>query len=301
MEQNKYHEIVTDCIGRWGTPDEKIERFCDKFNDWISQISEDNHETVVELLKKFNYYPHNVTNKLLEKLHKRLITEYTISDSNTIYTMFKAKDGKGNSSIDYWVEYKNINNINKHICYDNITKITKEQWECIENIVFIDDCSGTGKTFRKNLGPYIEIFRGKSIFFVAIHMMKDAIQKIEQFAEEQQFRIFIINEISQDKAFSEWIFSEKFSEVKEDFIKASILLDIPPTEILGFEETESLMAFYNNTPNNTLGLFRYDIIKYYSIFPRRNDKKPPWQEMKRQKDIRNKQNYNRAFRSDVNG
>jgi hypothetical protein len=84
-------------------------------------------------------------------------------------------------------------------------------------------------------------------------------------------------------------------------METSKLLNIPEKEIFGFEMSESLMAFYNNTPNNTLGIFRYDTEKYKSIFPRKNDKRPLWQRMKEEKEIRKKQNYNAVVRSSADG
>jgi hypothetical protein len=81
------------------------------------------------------------------------------------------------------------------------------------------------------------------------------------------------------------------TENKRNFSLECDSMGIPPNEILGFKESESLMAFHNNTPNNTLGIFRFDTKNFKSIFPRNNDLKPNWYKMKCERERRKKQNY----------
>jgi len=69
-----YEELVGGCVGRWGKQDDKTKKFCEEFNNWIAQISDDSKDIIVELIKKFCYYPHSETNMLLMKLHNSLIS-----------------------------------------------------------------------------------------------------------------------------------------------------------------------------------------------------------------------------------
>jgi hypothetical protein len=278
--------------------DDRLEYFEDEFERWIEQIPEEVIPTVIILLDNFEYYSHSVANEWLYKLHKVLLEKYQITNEDTIYTFLKSKDGISNSSNDYWTEYKLINNINRNICYENIFGINKKQWEFINNIVYIDDCSGSGKSFLKELETKENIYQNKNIYFIAIHVMEDAIKKINKFSKNKNINIEVIRAVTQPKAFSPVFFNKNYEVEKTKIIEASKKLGIPKKEILGFKESESLMAFYNNTPNNTLGFLRYDVDnKYKSIFPRVNDKKPSWQRLKQEKINRKARNYNNVVRN----
>ena len=78
-----------------------------------------------------------------------------------------------------------------------------------------------------------------------------------------------------------------------------IVKKIKPDIILVHGDTSTvfvsaLVAFYNNTPNNTLGIIRYDTKSYTSLFPRKNDHVPHWMQLKKRKQGRTRANYNNA-------
>jgi hypothetical protein len=95
-----------------------------------------------------------------------------------------------------------------------------------------------------------------------------------------------------DKAFTKWVFdSEDCEKIKETFCKISRKRGISKSFIFGRDNVQALMAFYNNTPNNTLGLFWMESIKNNPVFCRRKDIIPEWMEMKSNKQKRNMENY----------
>lgn len=120
--------------------------------------------------------------------------------------------------------------------------------------------------------------------------MKAAVENIDIFAKEKNLKIYTFFMIEQDKAFNDEYFKSN-DAMKAEFVKLSRGLKIGRVHILGFEGSEGLFAFYNNTPNNTLGLFRYDTGQYRSLFPRKDDKKPTWMNLKEEKQVRQNQNY----------
>ena len=61
--------------------------------------------------------------------------------------------------------------------------------------------------------------------------------------------------------------------------------------ILGYKEAQSLMAFYTNTPNDTLGVFWLLSAKNKPIFERKKSKEPKWKKIKKEKKGRRKQQY----------
>ena len=288
-------DIKEICKNKWTAGfeiDARTKDALDNFDIWISKIPDEYKELSLILIQNLEYYPQKLTIKLLIELHSKLKELPTISDDNTIYAYIKSKDGKTNSSDEYWTMYKLFNNINREICYENIEAIDDWQWDYVENIVFIDDFSGTGQSFINELQEREERYYGKSIYFITICIMEDAIKKIKDYSQEKNINIFLIHYYMQKKTFTRDLFKDN-TDAKNLLIMLTEYLKIPKRESpLGFNESESLVAFHNNTPNNTLPVIRYDTKEYTSLFPRRHDRKPSWQRMRSEKKLRKNANYN---------
>lgn len=291
-------DFINKCITQWKgefSIDERLKNFSEKFEEWILQIPEDSREIVKTLIFNMSYYSSETANKWLEKLHNELLEQDNVTDDNTIYAFIKSKDGLSNSSNDYWTHYKAINHINSNLCVEDLSVISEEDWEFIDNIVFIDDFSGSGKSLIDELKKRSTIYSGKHVFFIALNVMQLAIDKINDFAKQFDIKIvFLVSDI-QKKAFERNMFSDN-PKAKNTIETISANFNIPKSHILGFKNSESLVAFYNNTPNNTLGFIRYDTDKYFSIFPRKNDPKPAWQLIDRTRK-RKINNYNNKVMS----
>ncbi len=286
------------CKDKWAAGfeiDTKTKKALDKFDVWLSQIPDEYKELSLVLIQNIEYYPRNLTNKLLMELHKKLLERPTVSDDNTIYAYIKSKDGKTNSSDEYWTMYKLLNDVNREFCYENINAIEDWQWEYVKNVVFIDDFSGTGKSFIKELKKSEDRYRGKNIYFITICVMEDAIQKIDNYSQLKNLNIFPVYYFMQKKTFKRDLFENNVN-AKRLLLALTTYLKIPKWESpLGFDESESLVAFHNNTPNNTLPIIRCDTEKYKSLFPRKHDTKPLWDKMKSESKGRRIANYNNKF------
>lgn len=301
---SKTANVKEICLEKWRNGetelDDRLYGFDNKFNSWLEQIPEKNRSTVLTLIKNIEYYSHKNTNKWLKILHQRLIeSNPSITDENTIYVFIKSKYGKTNSSNDYWTEYKGINKLNSNTCITDMDTIDDKSWEYIDNIVFIDDFSGSGKSFKDELKKCPNRYKGKNVFFITINTMLSAIEKINNYCKEQGINIVLLSAFNQEKTFKRNLFEDN-SKAKSEIKKISENFAIPEKEIFGFQKGEALVVFYNNTPNNTLGIVRYDTNVYSSLFPRKNEKIPFWAEMQREKIKRQKANYNNKVGESIN-
>ena len=288
--------IVEECLGKWNsdvTRDERLSYFYDNFETWISQIPSKYHSVVLTLVRNLEYYSHKTTNQWLNELHRQLIGRSNVTEDNTIFAFIKSKHGKTNSSNDYWTEYKLINKINKNTCIENMDLLEKEDFQYIDNIVFIDDFSGSGKSFIDELKKHPERYKNKAIYFVVINVMYKALEEIQKYAEENELEIVVLSAFKQEKAFERSLF-ENDDKAKNMIVEMSKDLQIPKNDRLGFDKSQALVAFYNNTPNNTLGFIRYDTEDYKSIFPRKDEYVPEWMRMRKERLKRKQTNYNNA-------
>lgn len=192
-------EFIEKCVIQWKGEfpvDERLKEFSEKFDKWIMQIPKDRRDIVKTLILNMSYYSNETANKWLKNLHNDLLMCDNVTDDNTIYAFIKSNDGLSNSSNDYWTNYKAINRINKNLCVENMNAITEYQWGFIDNIVFIDDFSGTGKSFIKELKRNPKRYSGKRVFFIALNIMQFAIDNINDFASKHKIEIvFLISDI----------------------------------------------------------------------------------------------------------
>lgn len=169
--------IYEGCLSTWEAEDDRIEVFKKRFDNWIDKFDGESKQVVLTLLKHFNYYSKSRVNQYLIKHHNYLISNHSLSNEATIYTPITSDHGRGNSSTDYVVEYKNINNVNKFCWINEIEFLSDKVWEVIENIVLVDDCCGSGKTACTFIEKYNHLFKHKKIYLITVHAMKQALEK----------------------------------------------------------------------------------------------------------------------------
>lgn len=284
MEKNRLDFIKNQCMDKWGQKDKKIEEFEINFDKWCIFPTDEDEKICLDLLKKFDYYSKSRVNLELQKLHKQLEEIWDLKSDDTVYTIIKNKYGKINSSMEYLLEYRLINDIENNLCREDITCIQEEMYKNIDNVVIIDDCIGSGQTTREFFEKYKARLIGKKIYLILIYAVSEFANELEKFAKDNGYTLTILCANLNEKAFSE----NEDNEIKEKFITISQNRKIPKDRILGRDEVEALVSFYNNTPNNTLGIFWCQTEKNVPLFKRNNNKRV-WD-----KNARKQQNYRNA-------
>ena len=280
-------DIIEECLKRW-KPDEQVaDKLRETYLCWCSQMSHEILEIINKLLANFDYYSHAAVNDYLKKSHQRLMEDYDLELEYTAFVILPNQRGTLNSSVSYILEYQHINGISKYNIVLDFRDIIP-YLEKIKTIICIDDFCGSGKTFLDFIKKYLEYLTGKNIYYVVIHTMQDAKNEIYSFSKENDVDINIISTNISDKAFS---INYDLGNRKETFIRESGKIGIKSQYVLGFNGSEALVSFYNDTPNNTLGVFWKETSMNTPLFPRKNDKRPAWQIMNKNKVTRSASNY----------
>lgn len=283
-------EVLNECIDRWNANDEIIDEIKNTYSSWIKQMPENMSIIVKKLMKNFDYYSHDNVNKCLIELHGMLQECKEVSFDNTVYAVLAKKEGNLNSGYVYVIEYQKLNDISKDVIYPNFNDIIKimEYVDDIKNIVFIDDFCGTGKTFLDFVKKYLEHLKNIHVYFLVVHIMENAFNKIMKFAESNGMNITVLPISCTSKVFSEM---QDLRDKKKEFICESANLGISGKYALGYNKSESLVAFYNNTPNNTFGVFWMNTENYVPLIPRRKERRPSWMDLKKEREKRGFSNY----------
>lgn len=293
MQRTNNEDIVSACMDRWDAEDSRTAYFVEHFDEWISQIPDDIYEIVLRLLDRFEYYSQESLNGSLYKLGEMLNLQLTLNEDVTVYTHLPSKRGIENSSIDCLYEYKRMHGIDKYKMAINFKTYMDKCAGQIDNVVIVDDFCGSGSSLETFIKNYGEQLKGKTIYYLVSYTMDEAIQRLNTIATGYDIILHILYINHGARALD----SDGSEEVRQLIRAFSKNVGIPKNRSLGEYRTEALVAFYDDTPNNTIGIFHYDTEKYFSLFPRmregdRTTKRPSPSTMKEEKKKRNIQNYN---------
>lgn len=291
------NEIVSACIKRWNADDSRIAYFSDHFDEWILQIPDNIYEIVLRLLEKFEYYSQESMNCSLYELGRMLDSCETYNDDVSVYTHIPSKKGIENSSIDCLIDYKNMHGVSKYKMVFDLKRYIETHDKQIENVVIIDDFCGSGSSLKSFFEAYGEWFSGKTVYYLVTYAMDEAVQALYTAATEYNVTLHVLFTNHAVKAFNNIAITDTPDEARKLIKSFSQSVDIPRDRRLGKYKSESLVSFYSDTPNNTIGIFCYDTEKYFSIFPRAREssetvKRPTPLSMREEKKQRNIQNYN---------
>lgn len=94
----KKEDVYLHCLERWSSADKRISYFEENFDEWFSQLPEDIHEVVCQLLEMFEYYSQLKVNQYLCDLGFKLDEKEQFNPDATIYTPLPSHKGIANSS-----------------------------------------------------------------------------------------------------------------------------------------------------------------------------------------------------------
>ena len=282
------NEVFINCVDKWTEKgfDDRVNQAIDNFEDWIQAFDEDERNILCELLEKFSYYSQNNIIEIIKELSQESINRFGISNDNSVISVVRKADGKLNSSHEYWQLHRIVSGLSKKIYYDSLDGIDNEDWENIQNIVFVDDCSGTGTQFVNFLKRQKKTLLKKHVILIAVELVENAKIYIDDYSKQTGIDINVISYSVKEKAFN------NTSAIKKNkFVSMSQKKKIDKNYVLGFQDAEALMAFYNNSPYDTLGLFWFPFGENTPIFPRELDEEPGWKRSHKEKKERRRCQY----------
>ena len=213
-------DVVDNCIQRWGQ-DEKTKDLLGKTQQWIMPISNDEHKKVfLTLLNRFNYYSREAIYSIFRNLHKK-IEEFDPKCESTLFLPLISPEGRLNHSYDMLSCYQIATGLDK-MCFPTEIYQVEDSYplDLINNIVFIDDMTGTGTTIKESIKFMIKrfknVFDNKNIYLVILEGSEEGIESIKKLKDENGYNINVICGNTFKKAFTpDYIFSNiEFEEAR---------------------------------------------------------------------------------------
>lgn len=280
MSNSRSHPKYEDITARWGGMDIRHE-FSSRIDTWLSAFREDERPLLLNLLGHFFYYSEKKLKEKAAELY-RCFCEVCQDSETVVYIPTIKKYGVGYSSLffdNFWL----VNNL-----YDqserNILDLLRENI-VPEKIAIVDDYSGTGNTIASTLSEMIcanDKIKDSRVYIVVQHITKRAEMFLQSLAVSLSLDIQIIYlDFSEEIFKPEYIYEMVEAEKKRLFYESICARLDMEDNVLGYEQVQSLVAFYYNTPNNTLGLFWKDLDGFAALFARHNKRKTHLSELQR--------------------
>lgn len=274
---------------------------------WLGNFKEKN--VFLQLLSNYIYVPEiiyglNLDNLLLEivdrcKMGKEIIKE-------TFFITFPSKKGikSGGDVIRDVLPIANLDCIKKEQLIVDIKK-NKASISKAKCVVFIDDVIGSGKTAKNNIKNFFNIkdidLKEKKIFLVAMYAEPTIKEELEKELKNFKYKLEIIVLCECRRCLSKnYIFTEsELEENKSKVIKAEE--EIAGKKVgednsfaMGFENSQLLLSFFYNTPNNTLCMFWKPTETNFPLFMRTSFHRPELEEIKRNREVKRRNAYEMA-------
>lgn len=292
MGKSRSHPKYEDITARWGGMAIRHE-FSTRIDTWLDAFREDERPLLLNLLGHFFYYSEKKIKEKASDLYKKFCAE-CIEAESVVYIPTIKQYGVGYSSLffdNFWL----VNSLYDH-AERNIVGLLQENI-IPERIAIIDDYSGTGNTIATTLTEMIcanEAVKTAQIYVVVQHITKRSFEFLHSLASSLSLNLHIVYlDYSEETFKPQYLFEMVEAEKKRLFYETIChRLDVEEKNILGYEHVQSLVAFYYNTPNNTLGLFWKDLDGFAALFSRHNKSRTHLSELQRK--ARTQANLRRA-------
>lgn len=261
--------------------DRKLRDLDNKIEKWISQFSEEHRNIFLSLFTHLKYFDReNITEwycRAYEE-YKKIEPDY----KDTVFIPVCSFGGVMNGAIHMLEAFDNadLDIPKKRSAPQPIEFYHAFDIKSVKNIVLLDDIVGSGDTIIDFILRYRketpELFLNKNIYIFSVVSLERGKQRVETDLNYLGYKNSFITKYVIQKAFgSNTIFKndKERSQVKK--IVKSYEEQIAPKKhfIMGYKGGEALVAFYFNTPNNTLATFweSCENKPWFSIFPRKKD------------------------------
>ncbi|WP_375103254.1 hypothetical protein ACDZ28_26705 [Paenibacillus sp. RS8] len=251
-------KIIRDFIEKYGEEEYFLKDIENKFYKWIENTDlPDVKEILIQLFSEFEFFSKIEVKGILKKQLSELLHNNSLEDI-AIFSL-PSQSGKTNSSDEMTMLIREIVREDGIQIYEDTIKKNIEDLGCDEHIkiaVFFDDISGSGKTITDFLKEYKDKLMGKKIIINLLAATDSALQSIEQYRAEEELSVQVKVERMCGKIFSD------HPTLKDD--KRIVLSKFEETiwgkghrNIMGFKDSQLIIGFYHNIPNNTLSSFWY--------------------------------------------
>ncbi|XOI98293.1 hypothetical protein ACMX2M_20730 [Paenibacillus polymyxa] len=255
----------------------------DKVHKWIDQFENKHQEMFLTLFSQLKYF--DTIN--IKKWFKEAYNEYLCIESShdeSIFMPITSTGGIMNGAVHILSEFDSagLNISRKKVAAQPVEFNNSFKMDNAKNIVLLDDIIGSGDTLLDFILSCLDnehtkkIFHNKKVYIFCLVVTERAKVNVENVLEYMGYECCFISKFTIDKALKQGvIFADKseLAEVKKVVKKYEQKAASEDKFIMGYKDSQALISFHFNTPNNTFSTFweSCEVKPWFSVFPRRKD------------------------------
>lgn len=251
---------------------------------WLNQFAPDERRPMFYLLQRVRFFNSLMVREAVEWLHLNTLKSLEIQRNDTeseksfLITAFgnPAKSGSTLARI-----YRSTNRlVPANVAHFEDIKEQLEQNTEIKHVVCVEDVIGSGEDMLNFLRAVDRKFgqllaeRNISVIIQSICALTDGVKKIESEANNLKYKFTLKYYELMDKCFSQ---KPEYCNIDEDWDEIMRIAEkygrrLRPDKPLGYGDSQMLVVFHDNCPNNTLPILwaQSKEIEFYwqPLFPR---------------------------------
>lgn len=245
---------------------EVFDDFQAKVDMWLDQLEEERHkDTFLRLLAEFDYIHMQKAKISFINAHKKFVAMEP-THPHSVYIPVGSNGGIHNGAIILMESFRLSNRITKVRCADQPREFYEEfDMSSITNIVLVDDILGSGTTVKYFIERLMvtcpDIFVGRNIYVLTIVALQKGVDTLADFASKVNLNIVPVYDKISFRAFDAGnvFLTQAEADLAKTLVKRyEIEVCEKKIDVLGYKKSQSLVAFFHNTPNNTLPVFWED-------------------------------------------
>ncbi|QNK88339.1 hypothetical protein H7992_00645 [Sporosarcina sp. resist] len=289
--------------------DSKLKNLASRTEKWLSKVTEEEKETFLYLLSKFTYMSRFNIEDRLRKLYSKY-KEIEPNFKDTIFLSVTSFGGIYNGAVNILECFEEAVDSEefiskKNIAIDPLSFFDSFNLDSVKNIVFLDDIVGSGDTFIDFIyrisSQLPDLISGRNLYLFSLINLEKGMDKVNELSVDLEWDIKVINETVEGKIFDNLSIypnqdiKKKHKKIIRKYEK--VLIDKDENDeiyAMGYKKSSVMVAFYYNTPNNTLSTFwKENGDDWYPVFPRKKDhhkfklkSENPFQEIREMKELK---------------
>lgn len=257
-------QTVQEFERKYGLSDVYMINFKEKLIKWLNNFKNNDEKIAfLKLLEKYEYYNKLRVRDAFYEMYKQCVKDDLEIAETCILSM--CKDDEADSSLEYIGLIREMDRIyrlnfyNDTILYD-ISRIRGKN--SITNILFFDDICGTGGTVIKYIKKNEKLLLNKNVYLNFCVLTKYALNRLNEFKKQYTFiREINFFELKEKSLDDDKVLNENYRKQVENIENS--LWGNGSNNILGYKNSQLLITFFHNTPNNTISSFWYSE-KFYN-------------------------------------
>lgn len=261
----KHHvQEITKLTQQW-----KGVRNQEQIESWLLMFEEDERNVAIQLLRSVKYYKQEKIDELLRVLHGKFIREI----QHTLRSVwFFGMGGPSKSGRMLLYHYRTVNGLRESL-FQERRMLRAFAAKGIHTLAFVDDFIGTGKQVAAFWHEELKDHRGidkAQLYCLVLFAFQSGVEYVEA---QTPFRVICVESLDErDRVFSAEcpVFDSGEERGRAEEICRRHGEVLCPNHPLGYDDSQALIAFEYQTPNNSLPILWSNAKGWNPIFERKS-------------------------------